>query len=260
MEKTKPKVAIFQIGSCEGCVLQFVNLEEAILDLLNAIDLVYCREIMTENSDKFPEIDFDIALIEGSVLTNEEAEEIKKIREKAKIVIALGACAHIGGINCLANNMDLKDKKKMVYEKDSELVEGLKDSITPRPINAVIKVDAFIPGCPVNAEETAKIITDLLLGKTPSLPECPVCMECAMKENGCLIESGIACLGSITRKGCGALCPSNKKGCLGCRGFLENRNETAAFEILKKTGLTAEEIEKALRMFNGRERNQKEDK
>ena len=88
---TKPKVAFFDFSSCEGCQLQIANLEEAVIDVLKLVDVVSFREVMKEHSD-----DYDIAIIEGSITRPMDVERIKKIREKAKILIALGACAHCG--------------------------------------------------------------------------------------------------------------------------------------------------------------------
>ena len=33
-----------------------------------------------------------------------------------------------------------------------------------------------------------------------------------------MVASGIACLGPVTRTGCGALCPAYGRGCYGCFG------------------------------------------
>jgi len=99
----KPKVAFFDFAGCEGDQLQVANLEEKLLDLLQHIDLVAFREVMTEASD-----DYDIAFVEGSITRPEDAERVRGIREKAKVLVAIGACATIGGINCLKNFIDRK--------------------------------------------------------------------------------------------------------------------------------------------------------
>ena len=91
---SKPRVAIFDFACCEGCQLQIVNMEEELLDLISLVEPVTWREAMTEQSD-----DFDIALIEGSITRPEDEERVKQIREKASILVALGACATIRGVN-----------------------------------------------------------------------------------------------------------------------------------------------------------------
>ncbi|NLT75917.1 MAG: cytochrome B, partial [Planctomycetes bacterium] len=98
---SKPKIAIFDFACCEGCQLQLVNLEEELLDLIGVADVVEWREAMSEKSDEY-----DIAIIEGSITRLEDEERLKLIRSRAKILIALGACATIGGVNKLKNNFD----------------------------------------------------------------------------------------------------------------------------------------------------------
>ena len=72
----KPRVAFFDIASCEGCQLQIVNLEEAVVDVVGLVDIVSFREAMKEHSD-----DYDIAIIEGSIARPIDVERIKKILE-----------------------------------------------------------------------------------------------------------------------------------------------------------------------------------
>ena len=87
---TKPRVAFFSFSSCEGCQLVVLTIEEQLLELVNLIDIVSFREAMSEKSN-----DYDIAFVEGSITRTSEIERIKKIRDTAKVVIALGACATI---------------------------------------------------------------------------------------------------------------------------------------------------------------------
>ena len=94
----KPKVAFFDFSSCEGCQLQIANLEEEIIDLINIVEVVNFREVMKEQSN-----DYDIAFVEGSIMRPMDAERLKEIRNHAKILVALGACATIGGVNKIRN-------------------------------------------------------------------------------------------------------------------------------------------------------------
>ena len=107
---SKPRLAVFDFACCEGCQLQIVNLEEEILDLIALVEPVEWREAMSEQSDEY-----DIALVEGSITRPQDEERVKQIRERAKILIAIGACACTGGINKLKNNFDLDDVKQAVY-------------------------------------------------------------------------------------------------------------------------------------------------
>ncbi|MCM8771429.1 MAG: cytochrome B, partial [Candidatus Omnitrophica bacterium] len=87
-KQPKPKVAFFDFTDCEGCQLQFANMGAVLLEIAELVDIVNFREIMSEQGE-----DYDIAFVEGSITTDNDVKRIKKIREKAKVVVALGACA-----------------------------------------------------------------------------------------------------------------------------------------------------------------------
>ena len=97
----KPRVEFFDFASCEGCQLQVVNLEEDLLQVLEAVDVVSFREAMKEHSD-----DYDIAFVEGSITRRSDETRLKGIRKNAKVLVALGSCATLGGINCIKNFQD----------------------------------------------------------------------------------------------------------------------------------------------------------
>jgi len=239
---SKPKVAIFDFACCEGCQLQIVNLEEEILDLLGVADVVEWREALSEQSHEY-----DIAIVEGSITRPEDEQRIEIIRGRAKILIALGACATIGGINKLKNNFDLDEVKKCVYKKDAKMPH-LETAMT-KAIDEVVKVDYKIHGCPIDRKEFAYVIKCLLLGKKPEIPEYPVCVECKAKGNICVWERNQVCLGPITRAGCGARCPSVSFRCFGCRGYIDNPNITAAKDVIEKYGLTVEDLKSKMFLF-----------
>ena len=71
---------------------------------LAAVDIVNFREVKTEREDNY-----DIAFVEGSISRESEIPRLQKIRNQAKIVIALGACACIGGVNCLKNHLPMDE-------------------------------------------------------------------------------------------------------------------------------------------------------
>ncbi len=119
-------------------------------------------------------------------------------------------------------------------------------------LDEVVKVDAYIPGCPTAPELIVQALTALLSGKPFTLPERSVCDDCPVKrekkasggtlkrpledcafkqgepwENTrCLMEQGYLCLGPVTRSGCGAgteaeghtKVPRCIKGYMPCRG------------------------------------------
>jgi sulfhydrogenase subunit delta len=242
----KPRVAIFDFACCEGCQLQIVNLEEEILDLVGAVEMVEWREAMSEQSHNY-----DIAIIEGSITRPEDEERLWLIRSRAKILIALGACATIGGINKLKNNFALDDVKKCVYGKDANM-QHLETDFT-KSVPEVVTVDYYIHGCPIDRKEFSYVIRSLLAGKKPEIPIYPVCVECKLKGNMCLWEAEQVCLGPIIRAGCGARCPSSGFRCFGCRGYIDNPNVDAAKDVIERYGLDVEVLKRKMNLFGSKQ-------
>lgn len=239
----KPKIAFFDFAGCEGDQLQVANLEEKLLDLLQHVELVNFREVMTEASD-----DYDIAFVEGSITRPEDEQRLKDIRSKAKLVIALGACAAIGGVNCMKNFMDEMEVREQVYGPMARAY----DTYSARPAKAVVHVDAEIPGCPIDKNEFLRVTKELLLGKPPTLPDYPVCVECKAAGNVCRYEQGKLCLGIITRGGCGACCVSEGAHCWGCRGLAPSANLDAARYVMEdQAGFSRIQVQDLMRMYLG---------
>lgn len=238
----KPRVAFFDFTCCEGCQLQVVSLEDELVDLLGLIDIVTFREASSAFSD-----DYDIAIVEGSISRDSEIPRLEYIRKQAKIVVALGACACLGGVNCVKNFQPMEQVLKTVYQDKTSWF----DTIPARPIWDVIPVDYQIPGCPIDKKEFLKIVQALLTGQEPKLPNYPVCVECRSKENVCVFDKGMTCLGPVTRAGCGAVCPSFGNYCIGCRGLVDDPNLDSERELLQKHGLDKNDVLKAFNLFDG---------
>lgn len=243
---SKPRIAIFDFACCEGCQLQIVNMEEELLDLISVVDPAQWREAISERSDEY-----DIAIVEGSITRPEDKERLKEIRAHANILIALGACATIGGVNKLKNRFDMEDVKRCVYNDAAEMTHL--NTEPARALDEVIKVDYKVHGCPINNKEFAYIVRCLLIGKTPLVPTYPVCVECKMKGNPCRYEYNEICLGPITRAGCEAKCPSAGFWCYGCRGYVENPNVNAAQDIMKYYGKTIHDLRSQMLLFGSKQ-------
>lgn len=243
---SKPTVAIFDFACCEGCQLQIVNMEEELLDMLTVVTPVEWREAMSDSCDSY-----DIAIIEGSITRPEDADRLKAIRARSKLLIALGACATLGGVNRLKNSLPAGQAAACVYGSESGQLH-LKSEKT-QAIHEVVAVDIKIHGCPIDNREFGNIIRSLLAGKTPFVPSYPVCVECKQKGNICRYEYNEVCLGPVIRAGCGARCPSNGFWCFGCRGFVDDPNTNAALDVMKLYGKTIDDFKDRLDLFAGPE-------
>jgi coenzyme F420-reducing hydrogenase gamma subunit len=237
-----PKVAFFELSSCEGCQLQVVNNEASLLDFLSLVEVVNFREAMTEKTD-----DYDIAFVEGSVTRADEIERLNAIRKNAGVLVAFGSCASFGGVNQLKNRFnDPAWVKKQVYNG-----HPVETNDAAAPLDAFVTVDLRIFGCPVKKEEVEKIVTNLVLGKAVVHPKYPVCMECKANENACLFDLGEPCLGPITRGGCDSWCPNSRFGCWGCRGPADDANVEQLKSIMKEHGFSDETVLDRLECFGG---------
>lgn len=237
----KPRVAVFDFTCCEGCELQILNCEEEMPDLVRLLEFVTFREAMTEKSD-----DYEIAFIDGACSRKSEITRLKEIRKHAKMVIPIGACACLGGVNCLKNVYPMDE----LLDAEYGLAAAHYDTIPARPISAVIPIDFFIPGCPIVKDEFIRVVQELLAGRVPDQPNDPVCAECKIAGNICVFEKEMTCLGPVTRGGCKATCITGGAVCWGCRGFIDQPNVNAQMDILEKTGLTIEDIVKKFDLFN----------
>lgn len=235
-----PRVAFFDFTSCEGCQLTVVDALQTHTELLDVIDIVEFREASSAHSDEY-----DIAFIEGSCTRASDEERLRKIRETAVVVIALGACAHLGGINAIRNIQPLASVREYVYGDKAEWYE----TYEPRAISRVIEVDHVIPGCPIDRDEFVRFVTHLLQGRTPKLPNYPMCIECKLNENVCVYTRGQVCLGPITRAGCNAICPEYGYACEGCRGLVPKPNMESFHQVLAEHGLSDADIESKLVLF-----------
>lgn len=237
----KPKVAFFDLSCCEGCQLSAIDLTpEQLLELLEVVDIVEFREAISEKADSY-----DIALVEGALTRDSDIPRLQDIRNRSKLVVAFGACAHIGGINALKNFQTKQQYQQATYPEDPNKYE----TAEARAISEVIKVDAFIPECPINTAEFIRVVKNLVLGKNLEIPTYPVCVECKRNDNICVYEKGLICLGPIIRAGCNARCPSNGGYCFGCRGVIPEPNLHAQKDVMMNYNLTQDQMLGKFKLF-----------
>jgi sulfhydrogenase subunit delta len=245
---SKPKVAFFDFTCCEGCQIEFTNYgDAAFLELLNHVDVVEFREAMSEKAMEA----IDIALVEGSFTREADRSRLEEIRRRSRVVIAYGQCATTAGINALKNHTT--DYREFVYGNDAAMPHL--ESDLALPISAAIRVDYQAFGCPVNKYEVLQIISHLLHGKTPVIPNYPVCVECKRRETICRYDEGDHCMGQTARAGCGAPCPADGIPCEACRGFVDEPNQVALKKILMtRAGFSESRAEDKSRMFTANQR------
>lgn len=240
----KPKVAVHKFSSCDGCQLALLNMGPSLLSLAEHVDFVHFAEAGPFDDGA----QVDLALVEGSVYAPEDVERIRQIREHSKVLVAIGACATAGGIQALRNHAaDGAQWVAQIYAQPSH-IQSLPQST---PISAHVKVDYELWGCPVNSAQVTGFVNAFLLGSLPRDNVDKVCTECKRRGLPCvMVTQGIACMGPVTRAGCGALCPSVGRDCFGCYGPAENSNTDAMAARFSALGLTPDDVMRRFRGIN----------
>ena len=244
--KKRPTLGIYGFTGCAGCQLALLDCEDELLDIFSALDIKVFYEAMSNNDDNAL---VDIALVEGSINTNKQAEELKEIREKAEVLVAFGSCSNHGCVQAMAlGDGNWEQRFKRVYGDMKFTVANPREA---QPIRKFVKVDAFIPGCPPSKPQMLRALTQLIHGNQPTYTNSPVCLECMFRENECLLYNGKLCLGPLTMGGCTAPCPSHNTPCIGCWGIIDEANHISELKLLKEKGYKAEDIIRRFRIFGG---------
>jgi coenzyme F420-reducing hydrogenase gamma subunit len=204
-------------------------MEDEILDILELFDIAYFREA----TDKPLRGQFDIAIVEGSISTDWQREDIVDIRERSRLLITIGACATSGGLQALRNWASISSYKKYVYPSP-DIINALSTSI---PISDHVYVDYELWGCPINKDALSETLVSFLIGKRPTIPRYSLCMECKKRGIPCLLVSNREpCLGPITKAGCGAICTSFRRPCYGCFGPKDDANIESLLKHFQSMG------------------------
>jgi sulfhydrogenase subunit delta len=241
---TKPRIGVFGLSGCWGEQIVILNCEDALLALLGAVEVADFRGASSVNDTEGP---LAVAFVEGSVGSAREEAALLRIRERAQLLVACGTCACFGGI-AAAWDGDRDAGARAVYGETASAY----DLRPHRPLRDFVPVDAAIPGCPMEKDEFLQAVACLLNGDMPQPVTWPVCAECRMREQECLLLTyGIHCSGPITAGGCHARCPSYNAPCIGCRGPADEANTASMEAIVLKAGFTLEAFRRRQRLFTG---------
>lgn len=209
----RPVLAVWKLASCDGCQLSLLELEDELLSLASVVRVARFPEF-TRTVEDGP---YDLSLVEGSVSTASDAALLQRIRAASRVVVAMGACATTGGVQALRNGPGAPPVPVAVGP--------VRSLPTSTPVSAHVDVDLELQGCPVAPRQLLEVVTAHVAGRRPVVPGHAVCHECKARGLACvLVRQGTACLGPVTRAGCGALCPSVGRGCYGCFGPAETAN------------------------------------
>lgn len=261
----KPKVAFYWAASCGGCEEAIIDLNEDVLKVLEAIDIVFwpvAMDFKYKDVEAIADKEITVSFINGGVRLQEQKEYVCLLRKKSKILIAFGSCAHLGGIPGLANLWTKEEIFKQKYKEapslsnpegtyPQESVEVGKEKLelpaffdTLYPVDQIVEVDYYIPGCPPPPDLILQAVNAILEEKLPAkgsvlAPAKALCDTCKRKDSKpektsiseikrvhevimdpekCFLDQGVICLGPATRSGCGERCINANMPCRGCFG------------------------------------------
>ncbi|MBF0512223.1 MAG: NADP oxidoreductase [Candidatus Omnitrophica bacterium] len=167
-------IATVWLGGCSGCHMSLLDIDERILEVAKLADILKSPIV---DGKEFPEV--DVALVEGSVTSDEHQHELEVIRQKSKILISLGDCAVTSNVTSMRNQFNKEDVLNYAYKEaisndgQGQMPGGpwpllhLIEKVVP--LHEVVKVDYFIPGCPPSADTIFYVLFELLNDRIPDL-------------------------------------------------------------------------------------------
>lgn len=89
------------------------------------------------------------------------------------------------------------------------------------------------------------------LSKQLGVEGLPVCSECPLVGDECLVAKGEPCLGPLTAAGCSADCARSGVPCIGCRGFISDPKvwEDSIRDLYMKYGIDRKSLEASMKLF-----------
>jgi NAD-reducing hydrogenase small subunit len=166
----KIRIATTSLAGCFGCHMSLLDIDERLFELVALAE--FDRSPLTDIKLCGP---CDIALIEGGVCNAENVHVLRELRAAAKILVGVGACAINGGLPAMRNHLDVGALLEKVYVERGGAPHVPNDPELPLlldkvyPVNEIVRVDYFIPGCPPSADAIWKCLNDLILGRMPRL-------------------------------------------------------------------------------------------
>ncbi|HWR81889.1 MAG TPA: hypothetical protein VN285_01150 [Candidatus Deferrimicrobium sp.] len=206
---SKPRVGFYWCASCGGCEEAVVDLAEAVLDVVAAVDIVFwpvALDFKRSDVEAMRDGEMAVCFVNGAIRTSEQVEMAELMRRKSQFLIAFGSCAHSGGIPGMANFFSKESILQEVYHGVPSIANT--DTVRPRPetkvtegqltlpsfadhvrtLDQTVPVDYYLPGCPPPVKLIVGAVKAILEGTLPPkgtvlAPNIALCDECPRKES-----------------------------------------------------------------------------
>ena len=177
MTAPKPRIATVWLGGCSGCHMSFLDLDERLIELARLADVVFTP---VADMKVFPE-GVDVTLVEGAVANTDHLQMLLDVRERSRVLAALGDCAITGNVTALRNVWPVEAVLRGAYIERATFSPQLPDEpdVVPRltarvaPLHHVVRVDEYIPGCPPDADRIWNALLALLRGEHVRAADAP---------------------------------------------------------------------------------------
>ncbi|HEY64208.1 MAG TPA: NADP oxidoreductase [Caldilineae bacterium] len=169
----KPKIASDWLAACAGCHMSLLDIDERIAEIAKLVDI---RATPITDLKEPDEDGVDVGILTGAVNLTTNEEVVRRMRERCKILVAMGDCAVFGGVVAMRNLAGLEETLRRAYV-ESESTEGGKIPSSPelgkptpvRAVHEIVKVDVFVPGCPPDADVIYYVLSELAQGRIPEI-------------------------------------------------------------------------------------------
>jgi len=184
----KGKLALYWAASCGGCEIAVLGINEKILDVAAAFDIVLwpvAVDAKVHSIEKMLDKNIDLCLFNGAIRTSEQEYMARLLRQKSKVLVAFGSCAHEGCIPGLANMNSREEIFQTAYHDtpSTDNPQGIRpqtETIVPegtlylplfydtvKTLDQCVEVEYYLPGCPPEPERIWDAIVAILEGKLP---------------------------------------------------------------------------------------------
>jgi NAD-reducing hydrogenase small subunit len=171
----KATIASDWLAGCAGCHMSLLDMDERLLALLERVAL---RSTPITDLKHPPAEGVDLGILEGCV-NNATGERVaREMRERCRVLVALGDCAVFGGVPTLRNGAGVRDALRRAYVETESTAEGhvprdpeLAVMQEARALDQVVKVDVYLPGCPPSPDAIFYALSELAAGRRPVLDQ-----------------------------------------------------------------------------------------